>query len=59
MSVKSQKLRQEMVFHCLATYMGLNVNSLCSVKHYAKQDAEGVMEEFHTSLTTALDGGRL
>jgi hypothetical protein len=58
MSVKSQKLRLEMTLHCLATFMSLNVNSLCSIKHYAKQDAEGVMEELHTTLTTALDAGR-
>ena len=58
LSVKSQKLRLEMVLHCLATCVNLNVNSLCSIKHYAKQDAEGVMEELHTSLNTALDGGR-
>jgi hypothetical protein len=58
MSVKSHKLRLEIVLHCLAARMSLNVNSLCSIKHYAKQDAEGVMEELHISLTTALDGGR-
>jgi len=58
MSVKSLKLRLEMVLHCLATCMSLNVNSLCSIKHYAKQDTEGVIEKLHISLTIALDGGR-
>lgn len=56
MSVESQTLRLEMVLQCLETCMSLKVKSLCSVKHYAKQDDDGVEADLHTPLTTALDG---
>jgi hypothetical protein len=57
MSVKSQELRLAMVLQCPATCMSLNVNSLCSVKHYAKQYDKGLIAELHTTLIAALDGG--